>query len=309
MRRLVLVVLVLESILALVVVYGASTGNTDAAGRGLSTVYAIAVAAPVDLAVLLFVGGWTRSAGVAALVVPALAILLEASQFAGERQVASARAGEGWFTDPTALTLMQAISRGDTAAMRAAVAADPSVVDAVTTDSTGTMLTHAILNFPQMTEALLALGANPNLAAPTGMSPLAAAVTQNQFAVRALLFKGADPDTRFMREPVIFNAFRTGRRAEALALASLGADPMLLSERGQTTALAAASDYMYDVAAVLVEKGADPLLADQDGMTLVRLVEEPARAAYHDDRGFQRLVSALKARGIAVTLAAAADPT
>ena len=128
-----------------------------------------------------------------------------------------------------------------------ASAAGPSLLDAAEQDNRAAAL------------ALLAKGANPNVAGPDGTTPVMWAASNDDVdLVRALVRAGANVNAK--------NTFGTSAITEAAILGSApilnvlvkaGADPNTKNPEGETPLMAAARSGKVDAAKVLLEAGAD----------------------------------------------------
>ncbi len=157
-----------------------------------------------------------------------------------------------------AARLADAIERRDFPAARALLG--DSAVDAAQID--GMTALHWAVHHDQvdLTQALLAAGANPKAANRYGVTPLALACTNGNTAiVTALLEAGADANATLPGgETALMTAARTGRLGPVQALLARGASvDARLGPNGQTATMWAAAEGHAAVVEALVAAGAD----------------------------------------------------
>jgi ankyrin repeat protein len=158
-----------------------------------------------------------------------------------------------------AATLLDAVRRGDAAAVRELIAAGADVNAAAVDGSTP--LTYAAHGANlEITEALLAAGAEPNAASRYGVAPLhEASLVADAALIRALLDAGAEVDRALPEgETPLMLAARTNGVAAVKLLIERGAHVGVVERwQGQTPLMYAAAHDRAEVAAVLIAAGAD----------------------------------------------------
>jgi uncharacterized protein len=175
----------------------------------------------------------------------------------------------------------------------------------MSTDSSRTVLTFAAHQFPGSVGTLIELGADPNLTPPHGLHPVIAALDEPPMVLQQLLANGANPNAELRPgQPALQQAIERNKGEQALVLVDGGAFIDAVDRLGRTPLYSAVDNRLWRVALRLLEKGADPARATPDGRTVRALLEQPDVAAWHDDPQFQALVSALRAKGVPVTLPA-----
>ena len=114
-------------------------------------------------------------------------------------------------------------------------------------------------NDVELTDRLVAAGANPNKANDLGVTPLMlAAVNGSSATIERLLKAGAQPNAaRPSGETALMLASRAGAAPAVKLLVAHGADPNLKTRTGDTALMFAAAERHPDVARVLIEGGAD----------------------------------------------------
>jgi ankyrin repeat protein len=303
MPRLLLVLLVLNGLFLALAIWGAvsATPGEGGIGAGLAGMAAIVTAVPLAIALLLALWGRPRIATAAAL----LPFLVVAGyQYLGvvaEREYDRTLHGADDFTDPGAQKLAAAIADGNEALLRELAA---SGADLNARGPNGdTILTFAIMYWPERVPLIVELGADPNLGAGPASGPLyRAAVTGAAGAVDALLRAGAKPDvTDGDGTPVIFHTLKLQDPAIFDMFVSHGADLRGRDDRGDTLLMAAAYHRHWPQARMLLERGIDPVAQNRYGDTLESLLEqshmdEPDLA----DPDYRALIAALADRGVHV---------
>jgi hypothetical protein len=301
MPRFLLAVLVLDGLfLALAVwgVVGASPGD-GGIGAGLAAMAALVTAVPLAIAVVLWLFGLPRFATAAGLL-PFL--IVGGFQYLGvvaERDYDRTLHGEDDFTDPGARKIAAAIADGNIAALRELAA---SGADLNARGPNGdTILTFAVMYWPDRVPLVVELGADPNLGAGPGTGPLyRAAVTGAGGAVDALLRAGANPDVSDDRgTPVIFHTLKLEDPAIFDLLLSHGADIRGRDDRGYTLLMAAVWHRRWRQARLLLERGLDPAAKSRFDDT-VKTILETAHMDETDlaDPEYQALVARLAERGV-----------
>ena len=120
---------------------------------------------------------------------------------------------------------------------------------------------------------LLTAGANPDIANEAGQTALMwAAAANNPDAIAVLVDGGADLDARTPRglDALLFAA-RAGRRSATEALLDAGADIRTTMDTGENALEAALVNTHWDIARLLIERGADPNQADAGYSALHRI--------------------------------------
>jgi uncharacterized protein len=301
MPRLLLVVLLLDGLFLALGVWGVvgATPGDGGIGAGLAAMAALVTAVPLAVAVLLWLLGLPRVA-TAAGVLPFL--IVGGFQYLGvvaERDYDRTLHGADDFTDPGTRKIAAAIADGDTAVLRelAATGADFNARG----PNGDTILTFAIMYWPEHVPLLVELGADPNLGTGPGTGPLfRAAVTGAAGAVEALLRAGANPDVTDDRgTPVIFHTLKLQDPAIFDLLLSHGADIRGRDDRGYTLLMAAAWHRHWRRARLLLERGVDPAATSRYDDS-VKTILETAHMDEEDlaDPEYQALVASLAERGV-----------
>ncbi len=126
---------------------------------------------------------------------------------------------------------------------------------------------------PDAIRVLLAAGADPNLPNEAGQTALMwAAAANNPQAITALVDGNADLDTKTPKglDALMFAA-RAGRRAATEALLDAGANIGTTMETGESVLEAALVNTHWDIADLLLDRGADPNQADAGYTALHRV--------------------------------------
>lgn len=305
MKRIILAVTVLEALALAAMLVASRSEGTDAAGRGLATAYLLAFAAPVLLAAIAYAAGFWRVAGGLTLVLPLLyAALWFGGRGSGARNDAPTIAAESeeWFGNPRVTALLAALASPDATALEP-FRGQRDVLNAISTDSTRTVLTFCAQRFPGSVGTLIELGSDPNLTPPHGMHPVLSSLDDEPMVLRQLLANGATPDAELRPgQPALQQALERNKREHALLLVNGGARLDATDRLGRTPLYSAVDNHAWGVALRLLEKGGDPQRAAANGSTVQALLEQPEWSAWHDDAQFQALVTALRARGVAIAL-------
>jgi ankyrin repeat protein/WD40 repeat protein len=177
------------------------------------------------------------------------------------------------------------------------------------TDALKATLTSGTLGNPKVQEriearikALLAAGADPNLADADGNAPILYAT--DPFLMKELLLKGADPNVRNRDgTPVIIAC---GKTELTRLLLDHGANVNATDKQGETALMSAAGAGKFDLAKLLLERGADPDHAAEDGDTALMcaifsgnllitndLLAKRAKVNVEDRRGWTPLTHAV----------------
>src|SRR5262249_49452181 len=171
MPRVLLALLLLNGLFLALAIWGAvsATPGEGGIGAGLAAIAALVTAGPLALAVLLWLIGLPRVA-MAAAALPFL--IVAGDQYLGvvaERQYDDTLHGADDFTDPAAGKIAAAIADGDTAVLRE-LAADGADFNARGPKG-DTILTFAVMYWPEHVPLIVELGADPNLGAGPGTGP------------------------------------------------------------------------------------------------------------------------------------------
>jgi uncharacterized protein len=157
------------------------------------------------------------------------------------------------------VTLVDAVKRGDTAAVRALLQAR---TDGNSAEADGTTALHWAARRADLVSAdlLLKAGAKASAANRYGITPLHLACTNGDLAmVTRLLDAGADPNTTLPDgETVLMTAARTGNAPVIKALVARGANVRAREQRkGQDALMWAAAENNAAAITALIEAGAD----------------------------------------------------
>jgi ankyrin repeat protein len=156
------------------------------------------------------------------------------------------------------IPLVEAVKRGDVAAVRALIT---QKVDVNAAEADGTTALHwaAHLNDAVSTDLLIRAGANVKAATRDGGTPLWLACDKgNAEVIARLLAAGEDANAVFAGEPVLMKAARAGSPTAVRALLDAGADPNVVEPvRGQTALMWAAVRGNNEAITVLLDYGAD----------------------------------------------------
>jgi cytohesin len=199
------------------------------------------------------------------------------------------------------LPLLIACERGDQDTVAELIAAGADVNLADNLHSRETPLHRAAYHgHAQVTQQLLAAGANPNATSADGTPLHYAAAHGHTDTLAALLAAGADvnaPD--FLKRTPLHQAAANGQLDAAQALLAAGADVSLADESWGWTPLCDAAHYgQVEIVRLLLDAGADPLATDKYGNTPRALagpmqqIRAAPRPASCDD-----VIALLKSRG------------
>lgn len=305
MKRIILAVTVLEALALAAMLVASRSEGTDAAGRGLATAYLLAFTAPVLLAAIAYAAGFWRVAGGLTLVLPLMyAALWFGGRGTGSRDQAPTVAadGEDWFGTPRVTALLAALAAPDPTALEP-FRGQRDILNAISTDSSRTVLTFSAQRFPGSVGTLIELGSDPNLVPPHGMHPVLSSLDDEPMVLRQLLANGANPNAELRPgQPALHQALERNKREHALLLVEGGAALNAVDRLGRTPLYSAVDNHAWGVALRMLDKGGDPQRAAANGSTVQALLEQPEWRAWHDDAQFQLLVTALRARGLAIAL-------
>lgn len=272
---------------------GFATGQ-DAAGRSVLLGFVALFAGVLIASVVAHRSGSPTIAMVLGLIglVTALAYT---GLFVRSLQRGQSQATGSAFWDATVQRqLAQAISEGDTTAMRVAVAAGADV-NAEGRDHTSPLM-FAVTTRPDVVAALIKLGADPRRTREGVLSPLALAINAPDPAFQQLLENGADANSEGdIDAPIVFNAIRSSRASRYFALVEHGADVRALDGSGRTTLMAAAESSEWKIVLDLLARGVDAHAIATDGTTLIKIVER-SRESYNSDADFQQVVAKLNTK-------------
>lgn len=124
---------------------------------------------------------------------------------------------------------------------------------------------------------LLSAGANPNVLAPSGTSPMfVAGVNPDSTFLRLLLDNGGDPNLEDQRkEPLLTRLVYYQMWDNIVLLLDRGAKIDARGPSGRTAAYLFGSLHQFDRVWALLERGADPTIQDKDGLQLRNFVKQP----------------------------------
>jgi len=306
MRRIsrpLLILLVLNGLFLALAIRGAvsATPGEGGIGAGLAAMAAIVTAVPLLIAVLLALAGLSRVALGAALVPFLVVAGYQYLGVVGERQYDRTLHRADDFTDPQARRIAAAVADGNDALLRE-LAAGGADLNARGPNG-DTILTFAIMYWPERMPLLVELGADPNAGAGPGSGPLyRAAVTGASGAVDALLRAGARPDvTDGEGTPAIFHTLKLPDPAIFDMLVGHGADVSGRDDRGDTLLMAAAYHRRWPQARMLLARGVDPAAQNRYGDTLESMLEQSHMDAPDlADPDYRALIAALADRGVHV---------
>src|SRR5438034_825856 len=171
------------------------------------------------------------------------------------------------------LPLVEAVKRGDTAAVRALLRQHPDV-NAAGADGTTALYMAAERDNVDAVDLLVRAGADVRVANRYGVTPLLAACTNGNAAIiEKLLQAGADPNTMSPEgETALMTAARTGKAEPVKLLVAHGAKVDAREQlRGQTAIMWAAAENHADVVKTLIETGADVNAREQGWTALHQL--------------------------------------
>ena len=213
----------------------------------------------------------------------------------------AACAAIGILGSATQTAIHDAAAKGDLQTVKAAIAADPTLVDAEKPPNKKTALHYAAqnghaevvaflldkgaevnrpniagetplhyavgLDDPAVVHLLLARGANPNARTPDGRTPLRMATAFGRLAsIKALLDKGADVrDTLPNGQTLLHMTARVGPPEAVALFVDRGVDVNAAAKNGQTPLLIACTAGNATMAAALLDRGADPHARDASG--------------------------------------------
>lgn len=165
---------------------------------------------------------------------------------------------------------VRALSLGDMPQVKKLVEADPNIPKSMDGAGEGCLLwslqCHPKDNPEQIIEYLISKGADVNLKAKDGTTPLERASSLGILSmVKLLVSKGADVNMKSWNDqtPVITASYSHPDVAEFLI--SKGADVMQKDKDGETAIHAAAGSGETDLVKLLISKGADVNARDKDG--------------------------------------------
>jgi ankyrin repeat protein/L-ascorbate metabolism protein UlaG (beta-lactamase superfamily) len=221
----------------------------------------------------------------------------------------------GILGSPPQTTIHDAATKGDLQAVKAAIAADPAVVDAEKPPNKKTALHYAAQNGhadvvaflldkgadvnrpniagetplhyavglpdPAVVNLLLARGANPNARTTDGTTPLRMATAFARFAtIKALLDKGADArDTLPNGQTLLHMAAWVGPPEAVALLVSRGVDVNAAAKNLQTPLFIACAAGNAAEAAALLDHKADPNTPDASGLRPLDVAAATGRPA------------------------------
>lgn len=176
------------------------------------------------------------------------------------------------FSDPEAIALAQAVSKGDVARIQAL--ASPQTLSAKGRDDV-TLPEWAVLN--QQAGALKALldnGADPALQGIDGQTVLhMAAQMKDPAYLKLLLAQKVSPNLPAKDgSSALTNALLAEQRENVKTLLNAGADPNQADVAGSTPLHVAARMHDYDSVMILLEQGADPRAVNRAGFTFQQYI-------------------------------------
>ena len=235
----------------------------------------------------------TCSRMVAAVLVGALLSATACSQNASNGMTTIPREA---FPDPVVHAAAQGIAEKDFLAALHAVAAQGKI-DYVGPDGDTLLLVAIMANNRDAVEAILQLGANPNV--PKDRAPVGVATSVASFEiVQALVKGGADVNGKVESEPAIWRAALSNRRDVVQLFLQGGAAIDAVNDDGETPAVAAAQAGHFSMAGALIASGSSPFVVPSSGMTLGFWTHRSRLASTSEEgRARDRLVQALKDRG------------
>jgi ankyrin repeat protein len=165
--------------------------------------------------------------------------------------------------------LIDAVRRGDTAAVRALIA-ERADVNVAQPDGTTALHWAANRTDIEAADLLLRSGANVGAENDFGVTALSLACENGSAAmIRRLLQAGADPNSALKNgETALMTASRTGNLDAVMALLERGSDPNARDRvKGQTALMWAVGERHLDVAGALLRHGADIHARSDGGFT------------------------------------------
>jgi ankyrin repeat protein len=208
---------------------------------------------------------------------------------------------------PSAKELLDALWRGDTAAIKRVLAAG-APVDSVDESGSSALMYAALYSDVSTMRLLLDRGANPNIADKAGATALMWAIS-DPAKVRLLIERGANVNAVASltgRTPLLIAAGRPGSAATVRMLLEKGADPKNRDKKGETTLTRASFSGDPEILRLLADRGLDvnervaldkdfqltPLMiAAFQGNTKVMemLLARGADSSFHNSLGFSAL--------------------
>lgn len=267
------IIWILNAVLLLVAIGIALFGSgQDAAGRGILWFFVALFAGVVAaswFANRAGSGGLSMGIGLAGCVVGAFCVTMFVRSVRSANAEASGRA---FWKEPAQRQLADAISKGDTAAMRTAISAGANPnAEGIQNE---TPLSFAVRTRPDAVGALIKLGANPNPERADVMPPLAVALTAFDPAFEQLLEGGANPNYKNMYgTPILFTTIQAGVFTRYESLVKHGADVNALNSEGRTTLMEAISNTQWKMALDLLNRGVDRTIVGRDGVTVATMLE------------------------------------
>ncbi len=282
----------------------------DATGRGMGPAFyylsVIALAVLVLLNLLPY--NWSRYTACGLVLIPFFLLAADA----GWKQVRDRlryRQAETYFADPLQQSLAEAISDGDTAKTRTLLDRYDRKHIAGLTQLLRFSTTHASSMHYRPAERLICvrmlLDAGADIrqaeAGLPGALLFAPAAAGNAALLHLLLERGADPNVHHPehRKPLLFEAITAVDHASetvAVLLAG-GADPCTTAgDRGrEVSALMYAADHLrWDLCLLLIHAGADAAFRNDDGSSLLSLMEAADRSSAAEEYPFRKDFEALK---------------
>ncbi len=216
-----------------------------------------------------------------------------------------------YFLDPRVASFVDDVQRGDTARVKAGLAAGISPNEQ---GIKGARPIHFVFfaNDAAVLKLLLASGADPNSPLADGNTPLHFAVRhQNTDFTRLLLAAGADPNGRGANEkPHIHEALFQIKGAEQVKLLATGGADINVAWGGGTPVMNALEIGDWEVAQTLIDLGSDMTPKNHFGKNALDLACKSIRDVPANDanrKGISSIVLALKRRDLALPCKADLD--
>lgn len=203
---------------------------------------------------------------------------------------------ESAFPDPVVLDAAQAIAKDDFDDQLRAVAAERKL-DYVGPEGDNLLLVAVMSNNSDAVQALLSLGANPDV--PADRAPIAMAASgAKPEIVQAFIGARANVNGKAGSESALWRASLSNRPQVAGMLIENGADVDAANTDGDTPAIAAAQSGNFRMAMFLIERGADPFAVPKSGFTLGFWAERSRLPdAGAEGQAKNQLIQTLKDRG------------
>lgn len=170
-------------------------------------------------------------------------------------------------------------------------------------DKQMTVFVYAVANKKtQAMQELVKLGADPTLVVPGVGAPLSlSASAEDSRLIKALLDVGCDPNTKIDDEPLIFDAQAYERKENLHELLHYGADLNIRDSLGGTVLREAIHDSHYDLAILLIERGADVHAVTHTGVSVGYSIQKELGRMQVGSPGakkLEKIIEMMKARGV-----------